>query len=212
MNLKTKKIIAREFILLLISFVFTGAFYLFCFYPYKNFQVNKYNKLELEINSKRHIVDSLRGIVLVKKKAQRNFTNYFNFNGFKQTSTIKFWTVLYRLAKSDSISYYWENNFTKDFKFHLSHLGYYHPKQLQNFILSNIINKTDDEISILADKKNSEVNALREKRSEANNRIYSDKQICEQAVSCLYILLAVLFGLRYLFYAIRWSVNVLKEH
>jgi hypothetical protein len=63
--------------------ILTCIFYLISAYPYKSYQVGKYNKLGIELNSKQHIADSLRKFELVKEEPKETLQTTFILTALK---------------------------------------------------------------------------------------------------------------------------------
>ncbi len=111
MNIKTKKIIAREFLVFLICIGISIVTFL-AIYPYNYFMRNKIDSFKKDISEKKILSDSLSKSYMLKYDTQFWFTGEFN-KKFNMSNT-KLWESLYEIAKGDSVKYKWENTWDNE--------------------------------------------------------------------------------------------------
>lgn len=214
MNIKTKKIIAREFLIFLICVVIALVTFL-TIYPYNYFKRNQIDSLTKEISEKKLISDSLSKSYKLKTEKQFWFTDKyiskFDLPRNKDYNNAKVWNRLYEIAKSDSVRYKWEKTWDKELIAFNKELGFDTPQSFQNFILTNIIYTKDIEQNKAAEKINSEVDILQNKMSETYKKIVSTESQLRTAGLAFIISVVILFLFRYLFYGIKWSIRTLKQ-
>lgn len=211
MQLKTKKIIAREFILLIlcisISLIVLLATYLHtCYYQSKQ---ERYSK---RIISTIKTSDYLKNIYDNKEVNQNRFTTEMNYKYMEpKVSNIKFWTVLYRIAKHDSVDYKWKNKWEPSLIEAISNAGYKNPKDFQKFILSNIITKTDIDNQDSIKQMNVLLSSLYSQENIYKRKIHDFDDRKNTAYITFLIAIGIVFFVRYFYYAIAWSYKVLKQ-
>lgn len=150
MKLQTKKIIAREFLILLIV-IGLGVIGFFCTYPYILFKKNHDKNLMAVIEKKKKVADSLNKLII-------NHHDPFAEYGGKEIAP-------------------------------------------QGNIYSDMIqvNKIQDQVNKLVQSENQYDKQI----------LDSDSQI-HFGFIVIIIFLILLFGFRYLYYAIRWSIKTLS--
>ncbi|MCF6404814.1 hypothetical protein L3C95_18085 [Chitinophaga filiformis] len=210
MKLKTKKIIAREFLLLLLCaalaiFTFLGI------YPYNFLKKRQIEALTIEITDKKNHADSLLAHVERKASKQFKFTNWYAHTFNVPREHQKIWMHFYKMAQTDSIKQLCEPNSNRDFVAFLNQTGFKSPERFKSFILKNTLTLKDihaKEASIIANK---EADSMAIQRDELTTQILPFKS--QLGISYLVFLtgLVALFLLRYVYYGIKWSILVLKQ-
>jgi hypothetical protein len=211
MNITLKKIIAREFLTLIMVLVCVLITFL-CIYPYNIIVQRQVEKTSAKILEKTKLADSLSSTYKIKLDKQNwlfeKFRNYFDVDNSKYwDQRDELWERLDELAVKDSIKYVWVK---EDITFFKS-VGFSNSKSLQAFIEKNRINKVD---SLKFDSSlviNSEIVLLSKNKKVKEGKIISHNEQIEIAMKTLFFCLVVFFGIRYLFYSIKWSFNVLKQ-
>jgi len=214
MNKKIKKIIAREFLLLL-ALILLSALIFVCVFPYNSYQENRIEKINKKLIEREKLNDSLHKSVNEKIKKQEWFfekiSSEFDISNSEYSELKTLWPILQRIAENDSTEHRWNNKWEKSLiDFHKS-IGFKKGKDLQIFILNNSITSKD---SIQLNKSNEiqkEITELSKQKIELKNRIfqYSEKRNFIIGISA--ILFGILFVLRYLFYGIKWSIKELND-
>lgn len=210
MKLQTKKIIAREFLLLTIVF----ALGFICFlstYPYNNYKSSQAGSLDKTIAEKNRITDSLS--YSYKSKSQKKdwffgkFTEKFGSDHYKND---EFWNRLSYLAERDSIKYKW-NSWSKELIDFNKELNFDTPQKFKEFIDANRLNRNDSANFNESEKVNQDILTLKQQKKEIEIKKLSFKEQVRFGVTSTIILLIILFATRYLFYAVKWSIKVLKQ-
>jgi hypothetical protein len=214
MNIKTKKIIAREFLLLLLSIAIAIFTFLFIYF-YNYFEQIQIDSFKKDISVKKSISDSLSKSYTQKSEKQFWFTNKYaskfdiSING--DYTNAKLWNRLYEIAKSDSMKFIWENSWPKELITFIKELGFETPEIFQSFILNNMLNSKDLEKDREAQKINLETELLETKIDESYNKIVIPENQIRTAWVSFIIAIIVLFFLRYVFFGIKWSIKTLKQ-
>lgn len=215
MQLRTKKIIAREF-LIAITCLFISLLYFLGILIY-NYRLDTQIKDVLEErDTKSNLIDSLS--VPFKKKLE-NQEWFYNESEKKviqdkyksSESTDKLWERLSYLNKADSIIYKWNNVWKNDVKDGLREIGFKDGKAFNLFIEQNSLNNKERDVydEIISIKK--EINSLNEKSSNIEQKKIEYDQQVESTLQILLLLTLVGFPIRYFLYAIRWSYRILKK-
>lgn len=210
MKLKTKKIIAREFILLNIALAL-GFISFLCIYPYNYYRSSQADNLDMTIKEKNKIKDSLS--YQYKCKSQKKdwffekFTEKFGSDLYKNE---ELWNRILYLAEKDSIKYKW-NIWAKELVDFNKELGFDTPQKFKEFIDANRLTKKDSTNYTESLKINQDIGTLKERKKEIEIIKLSFKEQVRFGVTSTIVLLIILFAVRYLFYAVRWSIKVLKQ-
>ena len=213
MNLKTKKILAREFLILISAVILTFLFFCSIYiYNYStHYQLNRLDSA-IFLNSSR--ADSLKKTYDIKLNNQESYfnsvTSEFDLTKSGYNTCDKLWERLAFLAKTDSIKNRWDEQNGNFRTFHIK-LGYNNPLSFKKFIESNIL--TNQEISNY--NKRIDINKiliqLNQQRNNKETEIISRQNQLNYSFKVLIILLVILFGIRYLVYIIIKSVKILKQ-
>ena len=211
MNLKTKKIIAREFLYLLISF-FIGIIVLIGIYISNTIKKNQIQNIEANIIYKKNLSDSLSKQFKYKSNNQSWFYEKFNSkvsNHYK--SYDKLWERLENLSLEDSIEYKWNNYWDKSLISFNNEMGFNNPKEFNDFIAKNSLTKNDKYNKELSTKIGIEITILEKSKIQIINKIFAPQIQSEYGKLAIIISLTILFGIRYLYHTIKWSVRILRQ-
>jgi len=210
MNKKTKKIIAREF-LILFALIVSGLLTFVCIFPYNLYQQKRINEIENIISERKAIADSLNKSVSEKLKNQKwyhkKITDKFNF-----TKPVKsFWLSVSNHTQNDSVNYHWNNNWTNNLIEYHKTLGFNNAQELESFIKNNSLNKQDSIKLEKTDHIRKEISDFKNRKIKLENKYFDEYDRMELLTGIGIILFGILFLLRYLFYAVKWSIKILKE-
>jgi hypothetical protein len=227
MKLKVKKIIAREFLILIATITISFITFL-CIYAYNHYYQNKLASLTLKNSAKRLVWDSLTNITNAKTKKQLWFSSiyYANYNFstperklefftdsglpiFGKSQNLKVFERLIDLDKKDSLILFFSNNnsfieFGKLYKFKT-------PSDFKYFVNENTITSADLENLKKSNIILNEIRDLEIEKINTQNKIISPKDNKHFVILALLYSAIILFLLRYLFYGISWSINTLKQ-
>jgi hypothetical protein len=210
MKLKSKKIIAREFLLLTIAFTL-GLVCFLCTYPYNNYRNRELSKLDKLLDEKNRIADSLSYQYSTKSQKKDwffgKFTAKFGSDLYKNE---EFWNRLSYLAEKDSIKYKW-NKWAKELTEFNKELDFDTPEKFKAFIDANRISNNDLTNYKESQKVSKEIATLKTQMKEVETKKLSFKKQVKFGVVITIIIMTILFAIRYLFYAVRWSIKVLKQ-
>lgn len=215
MKLQTKKIIAREFLLLMFSFGI-GLVAFSCTYLYNFYHHTKSQNISSEIENKEFIADSLAKPLDNKTKQQVWFYNKNIEMGDSSASWTygspeKLWHRMDELALQDSIIIKYQKVWTPELKELLSNLGFKSPNKLQDFIDKNRITSEDNSNFEKAKNIRPEINSLKSNLANHNYKVLFFKSQIEFGFWAFCISLLIFFAMRYIFYSIKWSIKTLKQ-
>lgn len=214
MKLTTKKIIAREFLIIILVLTI-GLISFLCTYPYNAYKRNQVEKKSIEISEKSKKVDTL-SLSFKNKIDQQNwffdkYSNHWDISGDKINTSDKLWKRLDFLALNDSIKYKWQNVWDKELLAFNKEIGFTNPDEFKSFIDKNRITKID---SLNFDSSlaiNSEIALLTKNKKDYESEILSYNEQIKFGLKVLIICFIILFGFRYLFYSLKWSLKTLKQ-
>lgn len=212
LTMQTKKIIAREFLVLVILALLSSISY-FSTYVYNYFNQNQKDSLKTEIKQHTIIKDSLSKIISEKEYAHVWFYKEVSkeYDVYKNNSVEKWWSRSQSLAKNDSIKIIWETKWKKDTKIiqFFNKIGFPNSDSLQNFIITNSYSKLELKTKNKADSLTKIITTLN--KTYSTTSILSQNQQLEFLWKSILVLFILVFALRYLFYAIKWSIKTLKD-
>ena len=214
MKLTTKKIIAREFLTLTLV-LSIGLILFLCTYPYNAFKRNQVENKSTEISDKSKKVDTL--LLSFKNKIDQQkwffdkYSNHWDISGDKINTPDKLWKRLDFLALNDSIKYKWQNVWDKELLAFNKEIGFSNPDEFQSFIDKNRISKIDSSNYDSSLAINSEIALLTKNKNDYESEILSYNEQTEFGLKAIIISFIILFGFRYLFYSLKWSLKILKQ-
>ena len=214
MKLTTKKIIAREFLIMILVLTI-GLILFLCTYPYNAYKRNQVENKSIEISEKSKKVDTL-SLSFKNKIDQQNwffekYSNHWDISGDKINTSEKLWQRLDFLALNDSIKYKWQNVWDKELLAFNKEIGFTNPDEFKSFIDKNRITKIDSSNYDSSLAINSEIALLTKNKKDYESEILSYNEQTEFGLKALIICFIILFGFRYLFYSLKWSLKTLKQ-
>jgi hypothetical protein len=215
MKIETKKIIAREFLFLISTLVLGVVFYLSIF-PFNVYQKQQADNLRDSINSRTNLADSLSNSIKIKLDNQFWFTDkyldrYNDLPKSRKKANDKIWFKFKFWLENDSIIYNWDNVWDKEFISFLNSIGFKKGTDFQYFIQHNVNNRIDSLNNINAKKLSLTIGRLRIKENTYRKKLFSSKDQWHISVRVFMISLIFLFGLRYIFFGIKWSISTLQR-
>jgi len=214
MKLTTKKIIAREFLTLTLVLTL-GLISFLCTYPYNAYKRNQAKNISSEISEKSKKADTL-SLTFKNKLGQQKwffdkYSNQWDISGDVINTSDKLWKRLDYLALNDSIKYKWQNVWDKDLIAFNKKIGFSNPEEFQSFIDKNRVTKIDSANYDSSLAINSEIALLTKNKKNYESEILSYNEQTEFGLKALIICFIILFGFRYLFYSLKWSLKTLKQ-
>ena len=214
MKLTTKKLIAREFLIMILVLTI-GLISFLCTYPYNAYKRNQVENKSIEISEKSKKVDTL-SLSFKNKIDQQNwffekYSNHWDISGDKINTSEKLWQRLDFLALNDSIKYKWQNVWDKELLAFNKEIGFTNPDEFKSFIDKNRITKIDSSNYDSSLAINSEIALLTKNKKDYESEILSYNEQTEFGLKALIICFIILFGFRYLFYSLKWSLKTLKQ-
>lgn len=212
MQINTKKIIAREFLLFL-SCLTIGILTFSGTYVYNYIKRAQIESLSKEVDNKILLSEKFSKAYTDKTDKQFWYTKQYtsHFNNYGDYPNAKLWKDLYELAKTNKVKSGWENTWKEEFVSLNRHIGFETPESLQAFILENMVYQTDLENKELSEKAYSEAEGARNQISRKSIEILSPKNQLKTAGMATLIAIMVLFVFRYLTYGVKWSLNILRQ-
>lgn len=214
MNINTKKLLAREFLILILC-LSIGILYFLAVYPYNYFRQSQINSLTKEISEKKSLSYSLSKSIRQKTEKQYWYTYKYKSKFDIEEDAAKLrnemWNYLEKLSKSDSLKIKWQNSLNKDLVAFDIELGFDTPEKFQSFIVDNIISQDDIEKNQKSIKVDSEINMLYKKIEDNSKKIIDVTNQLKGSYCAFFISAIIFFLLRYIFYGINWSIKTLKQ-
>lgn len=215
MKLTTKKIIAREFLALLVVIVI-GLTTFLGVYAYNAVKEKKISRLTSEINITTKQVDSLSYAYNKKTDKQnwffKKWSSTFDLSDDTQYNTLeKVWKRIDYLAEQDSISYKWKNIWHKDLVTFHKEIGFQNPEEFKAFIDDNRISEKDKSDFTVANEKKAIITDIDSEMKETQKSKLSYDEQLDFTTATLLLLCLFIFGFRYLYYGVRWSLRILNE-
>lgn len=216
MKIKTKKIIAKEFLFLLAVVIigFLSAIGTIGYNAIINTRIKKYNEQISEISQRERLLSHSYD----SKLEQQNwfftkYKNYFNITSDTLYDTReKLWKAIDRTAQHDSIIFKWENVWAKRNTMFLIEAGFNTPQQLQTFFDKNRISETEVANKIAALDLVQKITILNNEWTDLSRQRLSRSKQIELISITLACSVFILFVLRHLIYAAVWSINILRTN
>jgi hypothetical protein len=201
MKLTTKKIIAREFLALLLV-ISIGLTAFLSIYPYNAFKEKRISRLSNEINTTSKQIYSLSFAYNKKLQAIQNSYNLFVKQGYnKNIDTFKSLISKNPDALNDSYNIFVSEGYTKSIDDYKKLMGIDH----------NRISERDNSDFILANEKKTIIANLDKENKETKKSKLSYHEQLDFTYNTILLLCIFIFGFRYLFYGVKWSFRILKE-
>ena len=214
MNKKQKKIIAREF-LILICCLLIAILAFACTYPYNYFVNSSISKLDSEIKVLENQIDSIqepfRKKIAEQKRVYSEWMNNDRLDKNAYSDYRAHWARLEYLHRKDSIPFKYKNVWSKVVIDHLQNMGFSTSNELDEFIATNSISEIDKTAQTKSKPLEDKILKLREKyRQKKGDVLYYDDQLNFSLIVLLFASI-IAFPLRFLIYAIKWSFKTLKD-
>jgi len=213
MNLKKRKIIAREFLILLLV-VALGLIAFACTYPYNYLINSSVSKLNSEIISYEKKLDSIeepfKNKIAEQKRVYEGWMKNDNLDRNAYRDFREHWARLEYLHKEDSISFKYKNVWSKVVIDHLNNMGFTSANQLNEFIGANTIIEIDKNTQAKSKQLKDKIFNLREKYNNKKEEILEFDDQMNFALIIMLIGGILAFPIRFLIYGVKWSINTLK--
>ena len=205
-----KKILAREFLLLIITVALAAVSY-FGTFAYNYYWTSKSKNISADIWKKLNERDSLRLPAFRKMSNKKDFINKVaEHYETVYDSANKVWIRLDNLAKQDSIKYrwkLWDSNILQFF--HQTDLKT--PEEIKAFFDTNRLTKFDLENYEKSKEADRVFNDLEFSRNNCKRNILTYEQQKHFGVYSLFTIIILIFVSRYLIYSIKWCMKILKQ-
>ena len=153
-------------------------------------------------------------ILLFEHNKKLNNQNMFfrklnNVTPLVGISSKKFWQRLDEISKRDSLSYKWDNS--EEVRIVFKDIGFQNKQDLEVFIANNRMTEKEILEAAKAADKRANIIKIRQDIIDTSKSKFSFKE----KVSCMSytVILSIIcvFCLRYLFYGLKWSIQVLNQ-
>lgn len=215
MKLTAKKIIAREFMaLLLVMTIGLTAF--LSIYIFNAIKEKKISRLSNEIKTISKQIDSLL-FAYNKKIDKRNWyfkewSTYSDLTDDNQYNTlVKVWNRIEYLAQQDSIRYRWQNIWGKDLVIFHKDIGFQNPEEFKAFIDYNRISPKNISDFKIANEKKTIISDLNKQIKETTTSKLSYDEQLDFTTNAILLLCLLIFVFRYLYYGVKWSLKTLNQ-
>lgn len=213
MRLKTKKFIAREF-LILFSCGILGLLAFAGTYIYNLRIDSSVKELKASKASLEEKADGLERPFRNKVNAQKSFFLISERNRWHTENLhyTQLWKKLEKLKITDSLDYRWKNKFNAQFKEELrSDAGLANRDEFRTFLIENSLSSDEQ-------KQWEQVESLRTKAKDDNIKAIEtsflkmkDNEQLGFGLKSFFWMFIIAFPLRYLFFAIMWSFKTLRS-
>lgn len=213
MKLNRKKIIAKEFLIIVACALVFGLAFISTI-PYNYVIESRIDSLETNSQS---LSDSIRNIqmnFLPKIDKQKELFDISETNRWhtKQWTYQELWSRLQQLNESDSLEFKWNNEWDSEFKTELNDkLGFKEVSDFKNYIVNNSLTSTEFEQNVRGENIIEERKSIERRIETERYKLMGDDDRFEFSFICLLIIGLIAFPLRYLFYAVKWSIKTLKQ-
>jgi hypothetical protein len=215
MNLKARKLLARE-ILILFAVLTSGLIAYLCTVIHNVYIRNELDKVGKEIIAKHILADSLSKSYDVKKEKQNwyydELANEYDLSndGDVYQNSESLWGRISYLSAHDSIMDRFQNKWDSDFKRFHEKIGIKNAFQLVAFVKSNLHSDIDKTNNKAAQRIRKEAHSLNGKESALWNELIVQESQIQTTLIVLLISASLFFIFRYIFYLVYWSIKILR--
>lgn len=206
------KIIAREFLLIFSTLVF--ALIVFLLISSANwYNASKVEYFQKHISSKEKEYDNLNFSYDDKMDAHQWFYDEHKkkFDMGEDSSSEIFWSKFYNLYYHDSLNFFYDNIWQNSYVQFLKSLSFINADTFHRFIANNVITVVDNSHKLKADALETELDNLRPQREKSNSNLVGKKDQISFTFQSLFILLIVLYPIRFLYLMLIWSFKTLRK-
>lgn len=216
MELKTKKIIARE-ALLIIGAAFLSAIIVALTIPYNSIYNSQATNFSIQSSKKKIVSDSLGAPLINKLLQQQHFINTYKSTFPLDTvemSGTEVWSRLEEDSKNKLIKNLYDSKWSKspEQKKFFDDLFLPSRESIAIFVTNNIITKTDRHNHEVALKIREEAESLENRAHEAKLKIINWEEQLSLEKTLAVIFLIALYPARALWILITWSIRVLRQN
>ena len=212
MKLSRKKVIAREFLILLTcAFIATIAF--LGTYLYNNITQLSITDLKQEVNHLLDKRDSLSYEFLNKQLYQyRLFVNFSDeYPTTFYSNKTELWNKLKEIQNSDSLSYKWDHYWTEKTIKVFKKQGIQSGESLDKFITKHSLTEKNIQNKMKVEIINDEIDIIKNRIRIKELKLLDFEEQIKFTITSLSTILILAFPSRYLIYAIKWSLNTISK-
>lgn len=212
MKLNKKKIIAREFLIFIVCALVFGLAFISTI-PYNYVIESRIDNLETTSQSLSDSINKIQLHFSPKIDKQKEFFETSKSKGWLSINENyhEFWIRLQKSVNNDRLKYKW-NKFSANFKDELKdEVGFETGSDFENYIENNSLTPKEVEQNTSAVKLIDERETIESKIRTEKYKLMDFDDRLEFSSVCLMIIGVLSFPLRYLLYAIKWSIKTLKQ-
>jgi len=205
MQVKNKKLIAREFLFLSVCILIT----LLTFCITMIIQYSNTKSIEKQNIQKTELLHKYSGEYISKINRQKDFTKKYNsYSGLLNKNT-DVWNQLRSIVENDSLEYKWDNKYSNELKDLLKKIGFNNPIVFKKFIEENLLNDDDYKHYYKVKKLQQEIKK-NENIIKKNQNYFKEIRI-KNSLKAFLISFLILFVIRYFYLSIMWSIKTLRQ-
>ena len=214
MQLKIKKLIAKEVILILGSMFLTLIIFLLV-YPYNLYCKSKLDDISKTITYNKVKSKSLSSQYDIKLKQHHWFFNEnakeYDMQAASYNDAEKLWEQLENIYNKDSIEYKYNKVWGKDLIAVLDKIGFHNAQMFKEFISKNILSQSDKKNKDISNKLKSEISTLKSTKRMLIRKIFTMEEQIWFSIKAFIIILIFLYPIRILYWSFVWSTKTLKQ-
>jgi hypothetical protein len=217
MKKEHKKVLAREFLFLLGSVVISLIVAWIWILPYNWYQENKAEALQIQIDEIQSEIDLIESNIGEKLQNQKwifsKIIESYDLTDTQYDTRSKLWKAYTKSVNDSTIVEKWNTTWVDNGarEYYIS-LGFENPEEWRSFIVKNTFSESD---SIHLERINELLNYQNETEYKRKEAFYAQWISEDEQFLALYISLGVIFSftffLRYLFYAVKWSMKQVRS-
>jgi hypothetical protein len=214
MQLKIKKLIAKEVILILGSMFLTLIIFLLV-YPYNLYCKSKLDDISKTITYNIVKSKSLSSQYDIKLKQHDWFFNEnakeYDMQAASYNDAEKLWEQLENIYNKDSIEYKYNKVWGKDLIAVIDKIGFHNAQMFKEFISKNILSQSDKKNKDISNKLKSEISTLKSTKRMLIRKIFTMEEQIWFSIKAFIIILIFLYPIRILYWSFVWSTKTLKQ-
>lgn len=212
MSIKLKIIVAREILILTTSIIIIALFP--SYYSFLNYQISNEIKLNESIIHQKNEEINIKSLAYLNKLENQKLITKKIIKSFDKTANAlgqnhEIWTILELMAKSiDTLKDKKANQIVDEFQ---EMLNVSTREEFKKLIFSNLVSIQELNSYHSVDRDRDYVKSLVWANYQLAGKKIKPKEIKDITFKFSFYFLIIVFGVRYCFYLIRWSIVTLNE-
>jgi hypothetical protein len=214
MNLNQKKIIAKEFLYLVLILTITVLTFLFCltYNLYKNSEIDKLTEAKKSlIQNHKESKNRLKTQLNARIRLITEYCNEFSpeYSDYEIIEALDdWWKIMQKYRNIDTATYDWNNKWSKERVLFNQQYGFKNPAEFSRFINDNSLKKSD---SIVLENFDKNLNKIKIQENFITNQKYSKELILKITIYAFIISFLIFFVVRYILIGFIWSKKTLQK-